>query len=184
MIMREIQPLWGALRLAVFDIKGLTRIDDSRRAVWISFTAPLLVLPIMLWLTGLQASSVADADSLYFLRQAMGYIIVVFGFPLAMYYVTNFLGRASRYHLLVAAINWTSPIQTLVMIIGYVFYFWELVPRLGEIILMAASTYNMLYLWFTIRSSLDISRGLAILLVCLMALIQLMGVLLTQVSFF
>jgi len=172
------------LRLAIFDIKGITRIDNTRRGVWISFLAPLLVIPLMLWLTGLQASGNSNINSVFFLRQALGNIVVVFGFPLAMYYITNFLERGARYYLMVATVNWTAPIQTLVMTVGYVFYFWNLLPGLGEVILMAASAYNMLYLWFSIRVSLDISRGLAVLLVCLMAMIQMMGLLLTQVKFF
>ncbi len=183
-VFRDMQPLLGALRLAIFDIKGLTRIDDTQRGVWISFLAPLIVLPLMLWFTGLQAGGATEPGALFFLRQALGYIIVVFGFPVAMYYVARFLERGARYYLMVAAVNWTAPIQTFFMAVGYVFYFWDVVPGMGEIILMLASAYNMLFLWFTLRTSLDVSRGLAICLVCLMALIQLIGLLLTQVKFF
>lgn len=171
------------MRLAAFDVKGLTRIDDTHRGAWLSFAAPLLVLPVMLWLAGIQASGTTEPDTLFFLRQALGYIIVVFGFPVAMYYIARLAARGARYRLMVAAVNWTAPVQTALMIIGYIFYFWDVVPGTGEIMLMMISAYNMFYLWFTIRTALDVSRGLAVCLVCLMALIQLIGLLLTQVNF-
>lgn len=183
MLMQELQPFFGALRLAAFDVKGLTRIDDTHRGVWLSFIAPLLMLPIMLWLAGLFSSGANEPDTMFFIRQALGYVVAVFGFPVAMYYIARFIERGQRYYLMVAAVNWTAPIQTTALVIGYLFYFWD-VPGVNDIPLIVLSSYNMLYLWFTLRSSLDISRGLAICLVCLMAMIQMMGVLLTQIKFF
>lgn len=181
--MEDLQPLFGAARLAMFDVKGLTRIDSSRRGVLVSFIAPLVTLPLMLWIAGLQDGTAQEIGLFYYLRQALAYIVVVLGFPVAMYYIARLLSRGARYHLMVAAVNWTTPIQTALMIIGSVIYFWDLLPGVGEVILMLVSLYNMIYLWFTIRVSLTVSGGLAVLLVCLMAMIQLIGVLLTQVNF-
>jgi hypothetical protein len=180
------RPLYGALRLMIFDAGGLTRMDDSRRGAWISFLAPLLTLPLMMWLQTFQgqAEQPVHMDFFSMLRDALGYLIAVFGFPLAMHYVCRYLTRGARYHLLVAAVNWTAPWQTILMGTAYVLYSWALVPMVaGNLVLLAASTFNMVYIWFTIRTALAITRGMAILLVVLMAVIQLVGWLLTQIAF-
>jgi len=180
-----LQPLYGALRLAMFDTSGLMRMDDSRRGLWISFAAPLLALLLMIVLPTLQGPSaqLAGTSDLSWLRDALSYLIAIFGFPLAMHYVCRYLMRGARYHLLVAAVNWTTPWQVVVMGIAYVIYGWNVVPEiLSNLILLAASTYNMIYIWFTVRTALTVTRGMAVLLVILMAAIQMVGWLLTQIT--
>jgi len=181
-----LQPLYGALRLAIFDTSGLTRLDESRRGVWISFIAPLLALLLMIALPNLQGPSgaIATTDSLSWLRDGLSYLVAVFGFPLAMSYVCKYLMRSARYNLLVAAVNWTAPWQVVVMGAAYLLYGWNVVPNIaGSLILLAASTFNMIYIWFTIRTALAVTRGMAVLLVILMAAIQMVGWLLTQITF-
>ncbi len=179
------RPLYGALRLMMFDAGGLTRMDDSRRGVMISFLAPLLTLLPMIWLQTLQSQTAEVAmDVLSLSRDALGYLIAVFGFPVAMHYICRYLKRGARYHLLVAAVNWTAPWQILIMGFAYLLYSWSLIPRaFPDLILLAASSFNMVYIWFAIRAALGVTRGMAALMVVLMATIQLVGLLLTQINF-
>ena len=181
---RILQPLLGALQLARFDAAGLTHMDDTRRGVWISFIAPLIALPIMLWFQAVQGQNTGPVTDIFsILRDALGYAVAVFGFPLAMHYVTRYLYRDARYNLLVAAVNWTAPWQTLIMGAAYLLYSSSYVPATAaNLLLLCASSFNMVYIWFTVRTALGVTRGMAVLIVSLMAMIQLVGWLLTQIG--
>jgi hypothetical protein len=178
-------PLLGALRLARFDLRGLTYMDSSPRGAQLSFLAPFAMLPVILWLT-LQDSAInqveIDNEALCLIRQTLGYAVVVFGFPLAMHYLAPMMKCDNRYLLMVSAINWITVVQSLLLFIGSLTYLWDWVPQtLGGLILMAISTYCVFYLWFTLRHALGISGNRALGLVGLMTLIQLIGMLMTQI---
>lgn len=174
----------GALQLARFDARGLSRMDDTTRGVIISFAAPLLMLPLMMFLQSLSMpvdEPVPGSFSL--LRDSLAYAVAVFGFPLAMYYLTLYMGRGARYFLMVTAVNWTAPWQSLIMGLGYFLFAFDVVPaKLANFLLLCASVFNVCYIWFTLRASLGISRGMAILAVTLLSTIQLIGLLFTQVK--
>jgi len=134
-----------------------------------------------MWLQSLQT----QGPGIEMLRDGLGYGVAVFGFPLAMHYVCRYIDRDARYNLMVAAVNWTAPWQSLLMAAGYLLYFWNLVPPvMGNLALLLASGFNMVYIWFVVYSTLAITRGMAVLIVSLMALIQLAAWLLTQITAF
>jgi hypothetical protein len=182
--MENLLPLQGALRLAIFDSQGLIKMDTTRQGLWLSFIAPLAVLPLILWISQLQQSTTSEINMLFFLRQALSYIFAVFGFALAAYYLCRYLERAQRAYLLIVAVNWVTPIQSLLAMAGYLILIYSgLPPGVGNGMIMAISMYNVVYLWFVIRTATATSRWTAVGIVGMIALIQYIGYLLTQVQF-
>lgn len=160
-------------------------MDDTRRGVLISFLAPILVLPLMLWLgPAPQTQSASETvTTLDVFRALFGSAIGILGFPLAMFYVSKYLGRGARYSLLVVTVNWTSPWQALLMAAGYAFYYYADLPAaLNSLPLFLAATFNMIYIWFAIRVSLAVSGAMAAGMIVLLAAIQWVGYLMTQIT--
>jgi hypothetical protein len=175
----------GSMRLALFDRRGLARMDATQRGVWFSFLAPLAMLPFMLWFPELvdkDSAVQADADNLWWLRQVLGYLVALLGFPLAMYYITDRLKLRDRFKLMVAAMNWAAIWQTILVLAGYFLYLSDAVPfMLGNAALFIASGFTLVYLTYVMRVSLGVKTTKALAFVSLMALIQLLSYFLTQI---
>ena len=172
--------------MALFDRHGVEGMDTTPANVWFSFLAPLAMLPFMLWFPALvdkDSAVQADADSLWWLRQVLGYLVALLAFPIAMYYITGRLNLRDKFFRMVVAMNWAAVWQTALVLLGYFFYMSDAVPFVvGNLVLFVASGFTLVYLTYVMRVSLGVKISRAALFVILMSVIQLMSFLLTQLS--
>ncbi len=160
-------------------------MDATPKGVWVSFLAPLAMLPFMLWFPELvdkDSAVAADSDNLWWLRQVLGYLVALAAFPLTMYYITRYLKLGDRFNLMVAAMNWAAIWQTALVLGGYFLYLSDAVPfMIGNAALFIASGFTLVYLTYVIRITLQVKTISALGFIGVMVVIQLLSYLLTQV---
>lgn len=111
--------------LLTFDEKQLPRFGDQISDAIKSFWAPILVLPLSLWITLMRDAGTA-VDSAPFLPRLVvelsAYAIDVVYWPLAMVMIADFLQKPERYARYISAYNWTiAPITIIATGLAAVF---------------------------------------------------------------
>jgi hypothetical protein len=136
--------LYGAYRLAWFDAAGMTFFNLTVEGFWRSFFAAVLVAPAYAVLGGLRIPAEDVNIALVFLIESIGYVLAWCAFPIAALVLTRLLGLDRNYVALIVAHNWSAVLGTL---------------------LVAATTLAILvYQWFVIRTALQTSGGVALML--------------------
>jgi hypothetical protein len=157
--------LYGAYRLAWFDVSGMAHFNLTVDGFWRSFFAAVLVAPAYAILVGMQLSAeAADFNlALVFLTEGIGYILAWCAFPLIAIVLTRLLGLDRRYVALVVAVNWSAVLQTTaflaVVLLGLI------VPEgLGTLVVTLTTLAILIYQWFVIRTALETTGGIALML--------------------
>lgn len=156
--------IYGAWRLAHGDRTGLTYFDSSIDGFWRSFGAAIVALPayIALVLLGIASEQGPVNYGGVFLVEAIAYIIDWFAFPLAAVYVTEWMDKRDRYTRLIVALNWARVLEAAVMLPAVLVA--TIVPN-GPFAFIPVAMFVaiLVYHWWVIRTSMDVSGAEAAL---------------------
>lgn len=156
--------LYGAYRLAFFDPSGMGYFNLTIEGFWRSFFAAVLVAPGYVLLMALRAPPGENLDpGALVLVETIAYAIAWCAFPVAAILLTRLLGLGRNYVALVIAINWTAVLQTagfvLVVLLG------TIAPgAFGGWLVLLATGAILAYQWFVIRTALQTTSGVALML--------------------
>lgn len=160
--------LFGALRLARGDRRGLDFIDRTPDGALRSFYGALLVLPIFAIIEAIQLSGrTVEAGALRILVvEALAYTIGWTAFQTVMIWLTALLQRQERYFDFLATYNWVTVVQMTVyfpvaLLVGTGALPPGVVGALSWIVTLLLLTYT----WFALKVTLDIPGGTAVGLV-------------------
>lgn len=162
--------LFGAFRLYRFDAGGFRFFETTEQAFWQSFFCALLILPLYLPLIMLRMDAVELSAPLYriVLIEGIAYAIGWLAFPLALFYLTQALDRASRFFGYIVAYNWCAAPQVALMLGVGALRESGLMPQPTQIGLqLGAMLYVMGVQWFVARKALDIGPAAAIVVVAI-----------------
>lgn len=160
-----LSALYGAYRLAWFDIAGMTHFNLSFDGFWRSFFAAALVAPAYAILVGLQVATGEEAIDLglLVLTESIGYVLAWCAFPLIAIVLTRLLGLARNYVALIVALNWTAVLQT-ALFLAVVLLAPFLPEVLGTLVMTLTTGAILVYQWFVIRTALETTGGIALML--------------------
>ena len=152
--------LQGAFRLASRDTGGLQWFDTSIGGFWNSFFAAVLVAPFYI---AIIASRPADppttvTPSAYALTEMIAYVCAWFAFPLAMVYVTRFMGREKLYIPYIVAANWCSTIPLGLFGILALLGSSGAVPHgVSDFLALVVFFWALSFQWFVARTALQLN---------------------------
>lgn len=109
----SVAALYGAVRLARLDARGLQYFDRTVRGFWRSFYAALIVAPF--YATVLAMRYLADLDGASALRftlvETVAYVVGWVAFPVLMATVCRALDREGRFVGYIVVYNWAAVLQ-------------------------------------------------------------------------
>jgi hypothetical protein len=157
--------LFGAYRLAWFDPAGMAHFNLTFDGFWRSFFAAILVAPAYAVLIGLQVAARSEALDLGLLvvTESVGYVIAWSAFPVAAIPLTRLLGLGRNYVALIVALNWSAVLQT-ALFVGMVLLGAFLPGGLGVFLSTLTTGAILVYQWFVIRTALQTTGGIALML--------------------
>jgi len=168
---REIlSAVYGAWTLFKLDPRGLAFFEDSVPACWRSFFAAVIVAPGFVILRLMQyLESEQSVDPLaVVVVEAIAYVVVWAGFPLALYYLARGFDRPERYVLAVVALNWSVVIQIALSLPVHLVAASGLLPTgLATLALLVVLGVTLFYEGFVVRTALEIPPPLAALVVAI-----------------
>jgi hypothetical protein len=168
---REIQSaLYGAWCLFKLDPRGLEFFEDSIPAFWRSFFAAVIVLPgfAILQLVDLVETEVSAGPLATLLVELIAYVVIWAGFPLALHYLCQGLGRQERFLRTVIALNWSVVIQiALTLPVHLIAASGILSPGLASLAILAVVLVTLFYEGFVASTALEVSPPLAALVVAI-----------------
>ncbi|HEX9771483.1 MAG TPA: hypothetical protein VGA50_20085 [Kiloniellales bacterium] len=165
----EIQSaIYGAWTLFKFDSRGLEFFEDSVPAFWRSFFAAVIVAPgfaVLRLMDHLESEHGADPLAIA-LVEAIAYVVVWAGFPLALHYLARGFDREKRYLIAVVALNWSVVIQVALSLpVHLVAASGILAPGLATLAVLAVLVVTLFYEGFVVRTALQVPPPLAAVVV-------------------
>ena len=158
-----LSALYGAYRLAWFDVSGMTFFNLTVEGFWRSFFAAVLVAPAYAVLVGLRAPVPEVNIALVVLTEGIGYVLAWCAFPVVALALTRLLGLDRNYVALIVAHNWSAVLQMAAFVA--VILLGGILPAAFGTLLVAVTTIGILvYQWFVIRTALQTSGGVALML--------------------
>ncbi len=163
--------LFAVWRLAHLDKSGMQYIDTTIEGFWKSFFAAAITLPGFAALQALALVTIPNAAPAspwprVVVLFAIAYVIRWVAFPLAMTGVAEILDRRERYIPTMVAYNWSSVVQIAVALPAGV-----VVAAAGggpiSLLDLVVMIGILVYLWFIIRTTLDVPGPTAGALVAL-----------------
>lgn len=156
--------LYGAYRLAFLDPSGMGYFNLTIEGFWRSFFAAALVAPGYALLMLLRAAPEEHVDlGALVLVESVAYAIAWCAFPLAAIVLTRLLGLGRNYVALVVAINWSAVLQTAGFVV--VVLLGRVAPgAFGGWLVLLATGAILAYQWFVIRTALETTGGVALML--------------------
>jgi len=164
----------AAFRLAGRDAQAVEEFANVPAAVWFSFAAAIIALP--LFFTTLLLSE-AGAN----LAQAIGelgpYAVGWLLFPVVMAQVVVTIDRERYYCRYIAAVNWCALVEYLVLTALVVIQSIGVVPEgIGNLLFFAVVIWVLFYQHFVARHALQIDGSVAALIVGLRLVLDLVVV--------
>tara|TARA_R110000787_G_scaffold226512_3_gene334266 strand:- start:27572 stop:28138 length:567 start_codon:yes stop_codon:yes gene_type:complete len=157
--------LLGALKLARFDPNGTALFGHTARAAWQSFFAALLAAPFFLFLVIFNFYQEPDAGpALIFalISYAGGWLV----FPVVVWYAVRAMDREDRFAHFLAAYNWSAVIyNTLFFLLAFIDAVTGTSTGARAFFALLIFAYVAVFIWFIARTTLDINRGQAALIV-------------------
>jgi hypothetical protein len=157
--------LYGAWLFARRRPDGLRLMDTSREGALRAFWAAAVALPAALPLVATRLSLFPPrADALdVVLVEAIAYVVGWTAFPVLAHVAARVAEREERYPALVAAYNWTSLAQVLVLLVAAPLTLSDILPAaLDAILEIGLRAALVAWLAFAMRAALDISWPAAI----------------------
>jgi hypothetical protein len=156
-----IYGIYGAYRLCRLDPQGLSYFNATPEGFWRSFFSAVLIAPVHFLITFLdinQATIQAPFPRVI-LIEGLAYLILVFAYPLAMYYISQLLDRQRQYITYIVAYNWAGVIIALIELPASALGASELVPAsAANVVEIAATVVTLVMLWYIARTTLQITR--------------------------
>lgn len=152
--------LFGAWRLAHLDRSGMSYFDQSVLGFWKSFFAAALVAPgySILVLIHFAEMPPAAGAARVFMVESIAYVASWTAFPLAVFYITEAIGKEREYIGYIVAANWANVIQLMVYLPVTGLAATAVLPtQLGSFLNVAVSLLILGYQWFVTRTALEIS---------------------------
>lgn len=161
--------LFGAYRLARLDAGGMVYFDKTLRGFWHSFYAGAIVAPLFLILIFLRAGGETPIPVFRFLAvETISFVIALFIFPLIMVNVAIALDRVEKYISYIVAYNWALVWQNVIFLPIVILSELGLIPTTATLFISSVIIALILvYSWFVARTALDITTGLATMIVVL-----------------
>jgi hypothetical protein len=157
--------LLGAIKLARFDPNGTALFGHTARAAWQSFFAAVLAAPFFLFLTVFNIYDDADAGpALIFslISYAGGWLV----FPVVVWYAVRAMDREDRFAHFLTAYNWSAVVyNTLFFLLAFIDAVTGASSGARAFFALLIFAYVAVFIWFVARTTLDISRGQAALIV-------------------
>jgi len=157
--------LLGALKLARFDPSGDALFGHSSRAAWQSFFAAFLAAPFYLFLIALNGLTVGGGGPALIyalLSYAGGWLL----FPVVVWYAVRAMDRENRFAHFLAAYNWSAVIHNaLFFLLAFVDVVTGTSNGTRGFFALLILVYVALFIWFVARTTLNISRGQAAMIV-------------------
>lgn len=169
--LREIfYGLYGAYRLCRFDPQGLAYFNATHEGFWRSFFSAVLVAPIQIIITlvNLRGMPIRADFIRAFLIETLAYIILVFAYPLVMYYVAELLDRRRLYVNYVVAYNWVGVILALLALPIVLLGLGDVLPHnVVAMANLAVTIVTLVMLWYIAKVALQVpgltASGLVVL---------------------
>jgi hypothetical protein len=151
--------LYGAWRLAHFDPDGLRYFDRSLTGFWRSFRVAVLAAPlwIVILAVNLAQMRITGGWLRVVLAEIIAYVIAWVAYPLAAYYVTQFINREREYIGFIVALNWGALLQLAILTPAHVLAGTNLLPTsFGVALVLVAEFAALAYEWFITRAALKV----------------------------
>ena len=157
--------IYGAYRLAFLDPSGMAYFNLSVDGFWRSFFAAVLVAPGYVLLVAQKLTAQPDVLDLGWaiLVQTLAYGLIWAAFPLVALVLAQLLGLSRNYVPLIVAVNWAAVLQLGVLLAAMALGL--LVPALEGLVLLLVTGGLLFYQWFVIRTALQTTGGIALLMV-------------------
>jgi hypothetical protein len=161
-----------AMRLAARDPSGVQEYANTPAAVWFSFIAALITLP--LFIATVVMGDKAVGGILGFVAELGPYAIGWLLFPVVMAQVARLIKRESRYCQYIVAVNWCGVVEytvltTLVLLTGS----GVLPESISRVLFVGAVTWVLIYQFFVARVVLHVEKSVAGLIVALRLVLDL-----------
>ena len=156
--------LYGAYRLAMTDIAGMSYFDRSITGFWRSFYAAGLVAPLFITLLIIRFNThdINVPAFRFYSTEVIAYVIGWVLFPLVVFHLIQALNKEEHYIGFVVAYNWASVLQ------NGVYLPFAILFQLGIISGGIAGFLNLIllglvlgYTWFIAKTALNISGTVA-----------------------
>ena len=151
--------LFGAWRLAHFDLQGTVYFNRSREGALRSFWVAAILLPAyaVLVLLRLADQPVTVGWPALILIHGLGYVVAWTAFPVAMLWVARLLDRDEEYFGYLAMYNWTQVLAMVPVLAINALRAGGLMPAPAlEIFGLAVDLAVLAYAWFIARAGLRI----------------------------
>jgi hypothetical protein len=160
-----LRSIYGAYLLARMDASGIGLMNLTVEGFWRSFFAAVLVAPgyALLVVHRLMTRPESVDAGWAFLVHVLAYVIGWAAFPVIALVLTFLLSVSHNYVSLIVAANWAAVIQVVAFLL--VIAATLVLPTLVAGMLLAIITIAILfYQWFVIRTALQSSGGIALML--------------------
>jgi hypothetical protein len=152
-VARSLYAVW---RLLNWDRAAIRYFDGTRGAAIRSFWAAAIGAPLYAVIAAVSYGPSPSGDPVRAtVVLAVGYVVTWTAFPLAMLYVADVLGRPHQYFRFLAAYNWATVLQHLI-ILGAALAAALAPPALGRAIALGAVLFTLVYEWLIARTALQI----------------------------
>lgn len=150
--------LYGAYRLCLFDPQGLSYFNATHEGFWRSFFSAVLVAPIQFIITliGLQTIPVKASVLRTAAIEAIAYVILVFAYPFAMYYVSLLLDRQRQYIAYIVAYNWAGVLLAVIALPGAVLGSGLLPDVIANVVELVITLLSLTILWYIAKTALQV----------------------------
>ena len=152
-VARSLYAVW---RLLHWEGAAIRYFDGTRGAAIRSFWAAAIGAPLYAVIAAVSYDAPASGDPLRATAVlAVAYVVTWTAFPLAMLYVADVLGRSHQYFRFLAAYNWATALQYLIILAAAVVAALA-PPALSRAIVLGAVLFTLVYEWFIVRVALQI----------------------------
>jgi len=162
--------IYGGYRLCRLDSHGLAYMNATEAGFWRSFLSAVLIAPVyfVTVFLDLDLSTVDAGVPRILLLESCAYVVLVFAYPLAMHYLSEWMGRQQQYFLYIVAYNWASVTLAALELPVDILSASGLLPgELGGTLEIAVRVVIFVILWFIARAGLGIQPLVAVGLVAL-----------------
>jgi hypothetical protein len=156
-----VYALYGAYRLCRFDRGGMAFFNVTREGFWRSFFSAVLVAPIRAIITFVELQNtrfpIEASGERIFLIEALSYLVLVFAYPFAMFYMCEVIDRRQRYMGYIVAYNWAGVLLALLALPFALLGADELVPTaIANFAGLGVTAVSLVILWYVARIALEI----------------------------
>lgn len=159
-----VRALYGATRLARFDVGGTAYFNNTAVGFWRSFCAALIVGPFYAAFLGVLYAAAETPPPLarFAAVHLIAYVIAWVIYPVVMGGLTKMLDRENRYVAYIVAYNWTTGLQNMVLLASAFLAVSGVLPGdMGRVLNLVVLGYVLAFAWFIARRVLEISAAAA-----------------------